>query len=148
MLAFKEKQTEIDSLYDSVCDVYYAEMKALLNNKDVGPASQKEVDILLNHFGQTNYLYYGKTLKNLKKIFLQSKKQRNRKNQLQNFQHNQHLFNREFRKAKIKYNREIQCNIENLNSNRPTKLWEEVYKLGPAKKDSIPLEVYNSKTRS
>ena len=41
MLTSKETQTEIDSLYDSVCDVYYAEMNALLNYKDVGPASYK-----------------------------------------------------------------------------------------------------------
>ena len=41
MLTSKETQTEIDSLYDSACDVYYAEMNALLNYKDVGPASYK-----------------------------------------------------------------------------------------------------------
>ena len=69
MLKSKETQTEIDSLYDSVCDVYYAEMNALLNYKDVVRRHIKEVDILLNQFGQTNYLYYGKMLKNLKKYF-------------------------------------------------------------------------------
>ena len=54
-----------------------------------------------------------------------------------------HLFDREFRKAKRKYNREIQCNIENLNSKRPTEFWEEVNKLGLTKKDNIPLQVCN-----
>ena len=52
MLTSKETQTEIDSLYDSVCDVYYAEMNALLNYKMLVRRHIEEVDILLNHFGK------------------------------------------------------------------------------------------------
>ena len=143
MLTSKETQTEIDYLYDSVCDVYYAEVDALLNYKDVGPASHKRGRHSAKPFWTNELSVLWENVKESEKIFLQSKKQRNSKNQLQNFRHNQHLFDREFRKAKREYNREIQCNIENLNSNRPTEFWEEVNKLGPTKKDNIPLEVYN-----
>ena len=39
----------------------------------------KEVDILLNHFGKTSYLYYGKMLKNLKKYLLNLKNKKYKK---------------------------------------------------------------------
>ena len=118
-------------------------MNVLLNYKDVGPASHKRDRHSAKPFWTNELSVLWGTVKKSGKIFIQSKKQRKRKNQLLNFPHNQHLFDREFRKAKRKYNRKIQCNIEILHSNRPTEFWEEVNKLGPTKKDNIPLEVYN-----
>ena len=76
VLTSKEAQTEIDYLYDYVCDVYYAEMNALLNYKDVGPASHKRGRHSAKPFWQTNYLYYGKMLKNLKKYLFNTMKYR------------------------------------------------------------------------
>ena len=72
MLTSKETQTEIDSLYDSVCDVYYAEMNALLNYKMLVKRHIKEVDILLNHFGQTGLSVLW-AQKNLTKYFFNLK---------------------------------------------------------------------------
>ena len=74
MLTSKETQTEIDSLYDSVCDVYYAEMNALLNYKDVGPASHKKGRYSAKPFWTNELSVLWENVKESEKIFIQSKK--------------------------------------------------------------------------
>ena len=69
-----------------------------------GPASHKRGRHSAKPFWTNKLSALWENVKESEKIFIQSKKLRNRKKKLQNFRHNQHLFDREFRKAK----REIQ----------------------------------------
>ena len=52
-------------------------------------------------------------------------------------------FDKEYRKVERQYNHGKMLDIDNICVNDPNKFWNCLRKLGPHKKSSIPLEIYN-----
>jgi hypothetical protein len=60
------------------------------------------------------------------------------------FKEKLNLFDKTYRKAKRKFERDKMINIEKLNTTNPKAFWSELNKLGPRKKGNIPKEVYDN----
>lgn len=142
-LKMQKDQDDIDKLYDKFCQFYHNEMKSYLQFKNVFPRSSKQTN------KRKTKPFWTDDLTDLWKIVCDSEKaylraqgtlRRNLRNTFIIAQKN---FDKNYRRAKRNYNKNVVQEIENMANVNPTEFWEKIRNLGPRKKDSIPMEVYD-----
>ena len=137
-------QSDVDKVYDKFCNIYYAEIDKWFKGNFSNKSMRKR-------FRNTSKPYWNENLTCLWKGLCKAEKQylstpqhfRKRRELLKDFKLKQNNFDTAFKKAKRAFERGKMINIEKLNTDDPKAFWAELKKLGPRKKDTIPMEVYD-----
>ena len=138
----QNNQIDIDSTYKDFCDIYHDELNTHLNYKDMTPQSAKR-------FRRSVKPYWNAEVQSLWNIYHEAERQylkckdKDRRRLKEQYNKAQNDFDKAFRKAKRKFNREKTQEIEHLETDNPKKFWEAIKRLGPQKKNDIPMEVYD-----
>ncbi len=135
-------QTDIDSAYSQVCDMYYKEMNTFFQCKNVYPSAQKRFHKCTKPFWNAELQSLWQKLCQEEKVFLKSSGG-NRRIALSNFKRAQHDFDRTYRRTERRYRYDQMVDIEHAVSSNPREFWSMLKRLGPRKKSSILMEVYD-----
>ena len=139
-------QIDVDSLYKQFCDVYYNEIDKVfsIKNRQSKKCYRNTPKPYWNDF--FNELW--KDMHNAQKRYLSCPQNSDtRRHALKVFKDKQSLFDKSYSKAKRKFQRDKLVNIERMKVENPKQFWAELRKLGPRKKDLIPIEVYDDNGR-
>jgi hypothetical protein len=138
----RELQQDIDDTYLKFCKFYHDEMSRWLKAKNVHPAAFKRFKRSTKPFWNDNLSELWNTVCKREKLYLLCREAR--RSQLKHeFCLAQKNFDREYRKAERNYKKGKIDEIEFLSTSDPKKFWEGIKKLGPKKKNDIPMQVYD-----
>ena len=138
----RQSQEEIDSQYNLFCTFYNNEMKKHFRYFNVHKVANKAAKRCRKPFWNSELKNLWQDLCRKEKVYLKSRG--NNRNVLKHeFRIAQKLFDKTYRQAERKFNRERILELENLTTTDPNKFWQCIKDLGPKKKNIIPLEVYN-----
>jgi hypothetical protein len=142
--AVQASQQEVDIMYENVCNVYYKEMDLWFRSHNVNSVSKKKFRNISKPFWDDELSEWWKNLCKAEYEYLASRQNsRARRHLLNNFKQKQNIFDKSFRKAKCKFERDKRINIERLNTENPREFWKALNNLGPRKKNNIPMQVYD-----
>jgi hypothetical protein len=134
----QESQTDINNIYSNLCNTLKVELDiASSNTKNRKVKNGKP---FWNDFLEELWQDLRIKQKNFKKC-------RNRpdRNKLWNlYKSAQHMFDKNFRFYRRKYSKAQMNEIEKLQTNNPKEFWEKISKLGPRRKNVIPMEILNA----
>ena len=136
----RNRQDEIDKVYEKLCDMYYGEMNRWFRARDVHPNSRKRLH-------KSTKPFWNEALQNLWYVLCESEKRYLKANGVQRrelhaqFKSDQKSFDRLYRKTERKYKYEQLCDIEKNCTSDPKKFWDTLRRIGPRKTSHIPLEV-------
>ena len=137
-------QNEIDDMYKNVCNMYYNEMDVWFNVNHISNSGRKKFRNSSKPFWNEELTNMWKDLCYAENRYLSSPQHsRIRRHLLATFKTKQNNFDKHYSKAKRKFQRQKQINIERLNTENPREFWEELKKLGPRKSSKIPMQVYD-----
>ena len=143
ILCNRERQNDIDSIYESFVNTVYTEMQVNVPHFDISKPMKKR--------WRPRKGFWNDNLENLwKEMHIKEKIMRgsvNRNDRINNhriFKLAQNNFDKEYRKEERKF-QQLQSNkFDTIQSTNPKLFWNELNKLGPKRKAKIPLEVYNN----
>ena len=142
----RKSQEEIDTLYDTFCNMLYDGMSELYDCTNVHPKSRKKLRHKSKPWWNSTLTILWKVLCKAEHEFLkcthgiERKRKRNKETQ--------HCFDKLNKKCKRDYQRSLQNDIETLNTCEPKEFWRNLKRLGPKPRSDIPMEVYNRARKS
>ena len=140
----RETQRDIDNVYESVCSIYYREMKNFFKCKQLSPGSKQRSKRKPKPFWNEQLTQLWEALRIAERKYLKAKQSTvERRNYQQSFKSKQNEFDKLYKKLKRKYERQKRIDIETLNTENPREFWREVKNLGPRKIIEIPTSVYS-----
>ncbi len=142
MELLQQTQQEVDNIYMQFCTMYYEEMNIWLKSKNVHPAAYKRFKRRTKPFWNDDLTLLWNDLCEKEKMYLQCHDNRRRHFRTV-FCTAQKVFDTAYSKARRNYQRSTIFDIENVCSSNPKEFWESIKKLGPCKKNDIPMEVYD-----
>ncbi len=138
----RELQNEIDEVYLRFCTLYHNEMNSFLQSKNVHPLAYKRFKRSTKPFWNETLSYLWDILCEKEKAFLLC--ENNRRGQFRyEFYNAQKHFDKEYRRAERNFRKGKIIDIENVSTADPNKFWDNIKKLGPIKRQDIPMEVYD-----
>lgn len=145
ILHTRNTQTDIDNMYSEVCNLYYSEMDKWFKSHNINSVSRKKFRNSSKPYWNDNLSELWTDMCKAESNYLKAAQNSvNRRSLLNVFKNKQYVFDKAFKKAKRKFEREKRFNIEHLNTNNPKEFWSELEKLGPRKSTQIPMEVYDN----
>ena len=141
----RETQSEIDTIYASLCDAIITEMDNCIPRCDTSKKTRKRF--------KTHKPYWNNELTDLwnamhakEKRFLNFNGRACFKTQLRTeFLASQKTFDKALHRYERAYKRSVCDEIENMTTENPNDFWEKIKKLGPRKCSDIPMETYDQK---
>ena len=135
-------QESIDLIYKRFCNIYHSELQTYFKSTDIYPSAKKR-------YFRNSKPYWNDQLRNMwadvRKTEVEFTRARgpNVSHARQKFKEAQNKFDKLYRREKRKYQRTQFNDLENAISNDPKAFWKILKSLGPQKKLSIPMEVYD-----
>ena len=137
-------QNDVDAVYEKFCNIYYTEIDKWFKGNFSHKSMKKRFKNTSKPYWNDNLTCLWKGLCEAEKRYLSTPQHsRRRRDLLKEFKLKQNNFDSAFKKAKRAFERGKMIEIEKLNTDNPKAFWAELKKLGPRKKDSIPMEVYD-----
>ena len=136
----RETQTEIDTIYNDLCNVITTEMDKCIPRFETGKKTKRRF--------KSHKSYWNEDLSELwnamhskEKQFLNFNGRSSIKTQLRReFLSSQKRFDKSLRQYERAYKRSVCDDIENMTSENPNEFWEKIKKLGPRNCSKIPME--------
>ena len=139
----QNEQAEIDHVYEKFCNLYHDEMNAWLRCRNVHPRARKRYKSRSKPYWSENLSYLWELLCQAENAYVNCHNQQRRLLR-ESFIASQRNFDRNYRKAKRKYMKEKMLEIENFSKYNPKEFWDSIKKLGPKRKQDIPMSVYDT----
>ena len=134
----------IDDVYKSICDIYYTEMSNYFKQRDSTPLSKKKHRNRTKAWWDEELSDLWKDMHNMELSYTKAKRNKNpHRHLLREFRCKQDVFDKTCKRKKRSYLRSQVLHLENINSTDPNIFWENIKRLGPNKKSSVPWECYD-----
>lgn len=134
-------QNYIDNEYNNLCLVLKQEMDEYLQFSECGRNTKKRWKHSKPYWNEELSELW-KSMRNKEKTYLKFRgNRRDKASHLQKFKDSRHNFDKKLRSCERKYYYNKAVEIENLNTSNPKEFWQQIKKLGPVKKSSIPMKV-------
>lgn len=140
----RERQNDIDEVYDRFCSIVYDEMIANIPHFDISKASRKRWKPKKG-FWNDDLARLWNDMHEAEKTLRKSRNIHEKRINLRVFKYNQNRFDQKYRAEERKYKREQSERFDTFQTSDPSAFWNELNKLGPKTKRKIPIEVYNSR---
>ena len=139
----RETQNNIDTVYDDFCSKLFKEMNANIPSFDCTKKTRKRYKYFKPYWNETlEHLWLDVRTK--EKTFIEFHGERRIKNQFQHeFKLARNIFDKQLRTAERNHRRSLSIDIESVSTDNPHKFWDHIKHLGPKRKDTVPMEVYN-----
>ena len=135
----RETQNDVDNIYDKLLDVIVTEMNHCL----IVPFSShtRKRFRVKKPYWNAELMEAWKVMHNSEKAFVTCKGSRREKMILKRqFTLDTCTFDKLLKRHKRLYDRGCLINIETINTSNPTEFWNQISRLGPRTKNSIPIE--------
>ena len=139
----QHSQAEIDQIYERFCKLYHDEMSTWLHSKNVHPNARKRFKRRSKPYWTENLSYLWQLLCQAEKAYVNCHNEQ-RRILRETFVAAQRNFDKSYRTAKRKYMKEKIFEIENFSKYNPKEFWDNIKKLGPQKKNEVPMSVYDA----
>lgn len=141
--ANRESQAEIDLIYDQFREEIIQELNRNVPYHNASKSSKKRWRTK-KAFWCTELEVLWKDMHQADKVARKARSRNDKRHSHAIFRSKRQLFDRRYRQLERAYRREKWQNIEKIQTDNPSDFWKEIKTLGPKKKQSIPLEVYDS----
>lgn len=140
----REPQTEIDIIYDRLCEIIIHEMSAKIPKYNSTSRTAKRF--------KSKKPFWNDHLQSLWNIMRQKENEflkchENRQIKLarrMEYVSARNSFNKELRNCERLYRLSMAVDIENMSSNNPNEFWRKIKNLGPRRHKDIPIEIVDS----
>ena len=141
----RETQSEVDNMYNRVCNLILTEMKRNIPTFDATRKSRRRYKHNKPYWNdELSGLW--KIMRDKERIFLKCTQGKQIKHaRRQEYKSAQDLFDKRLRQLERQYKRSLANDIETLSSNNPNEFWNKIKNLGPRKSRDVPIEIVNEK---
>ncbi len=140
----EQEQAQLDSNYQSFCDLLFQEIGTYLDLKGCCKNIRKKFNHHKPYWNEKRTKLW-KAMRVDDRMFQRSPGTRLCKKLLyKRFVDCQNKFDRELRKARRTYNRGFCIELDNIDTSDPTQFWKYIKSLGTKTKKDIPMKVYHT----
>jgi hypothetical protein len=139
----RENQHNIDLIYDQFCNTLIKEMNEHIPSFDCSKKTRKRYKSFKPYWDDDiEQLWQAVCIS--ERNFMRFHGDRRTRLRLQSeFTETRRLFDKQLRRAERAYKRNLSIDIESICTNDPRAFWDHIKNLGPKRKPSTPLEVYD-----
>jgi len=139
----RERQNDVDKLYDTFCTTIIDEMNRKIQYTDCGKTAKKRYKIYKPYW-DGNLETCWQTMRRKEKEYVNYRGTNHRKRELLLiFKTARSHFDKCLRKAERHYKRNLSLDIEMTCTSNPKLFWNQLKNLGPKRKHHIPEEIYD-----
>ena len=141
----RNTQTELDCMYDRLCDMYVSEMGRHFRVIDNAAYSKRKFKCTQKEWWDDELTSLWQEMQQAEHNYIKAKRNKLPHKQLHNsFRYKQDTFDKSCKRKKRSFHYHKCTKLEEVNSSDPKSFWEYIKKLGPNKKTQIPYECYGS----